>query len=86
MTPRLYRVIQRVNDIEAAVRYCVTPDLDPTLARVREAGGRIDAPIEDMPWGERLFYAADPFGNPISFVHERTLIVRGAGTSGAAAP
>ena len=26
-----------------------------------------------MPWGERLFYARDPFGNPICFVDERTL-------------
>lgn len=25
-----------------------------------------------MPWGERMFWAADPFGNPISFVDEKT--------------
>jgi hypothetical protein len=25
-----------------------------------------------MPWGETLFYAADPFGNPISFVEAGT--------------
>jgi hypothetical protein len=26
-----------------------------------------------MPWGERLFYAKDPSGNPICFVDEGTL-------------
>jgi hypothetical protein len=26
-----------------------------------------------MPWGERMFWASDPFGNPISFVDERTV-------------
>ena len=33
----------------------------------------IDAAIAEMPWGERLFYASDPFGNPICFVDEQTL-------------
>ena len=33
----------------------------------------IDAAIAEMPWGERLFYANDPFGNPICFVDEQTL-------------
>ena len=49
------------------------------LARVREAGGEIEAPIETMPWGERMFYAKDPFGNPISFVDQETLFVGAAG-------
>lgn len=26
--------------------------------------------IQVMPWGERLFYAKDPFGNPICFVEQ----------------
>jgi len=29
--------------------------------------------IEEMPWGETLFYANDPFGNPICFVDEKTV-------------
>lgn len=29
--------------------------------------------IEGMPWGETLFYANDPFGNPICFVDEKTV-------------
>lgn len=33
----------------------------------------VDAAIETMPWGERLFYAGDPFGNPVCFVDEKTI-------------
>ena len=29
--------------------------------------------IEWGPWGERAFYAKDPFGNKICFVDEKTL-------------
>jgi uncharacterized glyoxalase superfamily protein PhnB len=39
------------------------------------AGGTIDADIETMPWGERLFYARDPFGSRLSFVDESTLFM-----------
>ena len=28
--------------------------------------------IEKMPWGETMFYALDPFDNPISFVQAGT--------------
>ena len=53
--------------------YFAVSDLEATLARVQTAGGTIDAGIEVMPWGERLFYARDPFGSRICFVDERTL-------------
>lgn len=53
--------------------YFATRELEAALASVRDAGGQIDVPIEVKPWGERMFYAKDPFGNPISFVDERTL-------------
>lgn len=33
----------------------------------------VDKSIETMPWGERLFYANDPFGNPICFVDSKTI-------------
>lgn len=29
--------------------------------------------VDEMPWGERLFYARDPFGNPVCFVDSRTV-------------
>jgi predicted enzyme related to lactoylglutathione lyase len=53
--------------------YFAVSNLEETLARVQSAGGLIDEPIATMPWGERLFYAQDPFGSRISFVDERTL-------------
>jgi len=51
--------------------YFAVPDLEAILARVQAAGCVIDDPIATMPWGERLFYARDPFNNLISFVDER---------------
>jgi predicted enzyme related to lactoylglutathione lyase len=53
--------------------YFATPDLESMLSRVKTAGGAIDVGIETMPWGERLFYARDPFGSRICFVDERTV-------------
>ena len=53
--------------------YFAVLDLDAALERVRQAGGEIVANIETMPWGERMFYARDPFGNPISVVDQKTV-------------
>ena len=53
--------------------YFAVPDLEAVLARLQAAGGAIEGGIETMPWGERMFYARDPFGSRISFVDERTL-------------
>ena len=53
--------------------YFSVADLESVQKRVLDAGGEIAAEIDSMPWGERLFYAKDPFGNPISFVDESTV-------------
>jgi len=53
--------------------YFAVSDLEATKLRVQSAGGIIDGDIKKMPWGERMFYARDPFGSRISFVDERTL-------------
>jgi predicted enzyme related to lactoylglutathione lyase len=54
--------------------YFAVSDLDATHQQVMDAGGTIVAGgIQKMPWGERLFWANDSFGNPISFVDEKTL-------------
>jgi predicted enzyme related to lactoylglutathione lyase len=46
------------------------------LAHVRrlavKAGAHDITEIASMPWGETMFYALDPFGNPISFVKAGT--------------
>ena len=54
--------------------YFAVADLEATFDRAKDAGCReLDEKIEMMPWGERLFYAKDPFGNPFCFVDENTL-------------
>src|SRR5688572_9632266 len=46
---------------------------ETVFARARGAGCvRIDEQIATQPWGERSFYAADPFGNPLCFVDAGT--------------
>jgi predicted enzyme related to lactoylglutathione lyase len=48
--------------------YVAVDDLEAVLERVRSASGHIAQPISTKPWGERSFYAADPFGNRLGFV------------------
>jgi predicted enzyme related to lactoylglutathione lyase len=57
--------------------YFAVSDLDATHQQAVAAGGTImEGGIQKMPWGERMFWAKDPFGNPISFVDEKTLFHR----------
>ncbi len=54
--------------------YFSVADLESIFERAKLAGCRsVDAKIVTQPWGERMFYAVDPFGNQISFVDERTV-------------
>lgn len=54
--------------------YFAVDDLDDCFARVSKLpNGSILRPVETQPWGERSFYCADPFGNKLCFVDERTL-------------
>lgn len=54
--------------------YFAVEDLDAVFARARRLNFRaIDGAIAEMPWGERLFYGQDPFGNPICFVDAQTV-------------
>jgi uncharacterized glyoxalase superfamily protein PhnB len=54
------------------------PDLEAVHQRALGAGcSFIDQTIKKMPWGERMFYAKDPFGNPIAFVDEKTIFIGG---------
>ena len=122
MTPKLYRVIVPVSNIEAAAQFyagvlgvdgervssgrhyfdcggtilaCFDPhadgddfdarpnpdyvyfavdDLEAVFARAKLAGcTEIDEKIVTQPWGEQMFYARDPFGNPIAFVDRATV-------------
>lgn len=58
--------------------YFSAADLEAVRTRCLQAGASQVTPIEQMPWGETLFYANDPFGNPIAFVRAGTEFVGGA--------
>ena len=54
--------------------YFAVNDLELVFERARNLPcSRIDSEIKTQPWGERCFYAKDPFGNPICFVEEQTV-------------
>lgn len=53
--------------------YFSVDDLEEALACAQQAGCRELGVIDVRPWGERSFYARDPFGNPICFVDSQTL-------------
>lgn len=55
--------------------YFSVEDLDAARDRCVSAGAREVTSIASMPWGETLFYAVDPFGNPIAFVRAGTEFV-----------
>jgi predicted enzyme related to lactoylglutathione lyase len=52
--------------------YFSVNDLERTRRNCELAGARDITDIRKMPWGETMFYALDPFGNPISFVKAGT--------------
>jgi catechol 2,3-dioxygenase-like lactoylglutathione lyase family enzyme len=63
--------------------YFAVPDLEAMYKRALSAGAMLSTEdqdhhghlgrIERRPWGERSFYASDPFGNPLCFVDDKTL-------------
>lgn len=54
--------------------YIAVDDLEAAVRRAVNAGAEVlSDSIESMPWGERLFYFRDPFGNPICLVDEKTV-------------
>jgi predicted enzyme related to lactoylglutathione lyase len=52
--------------------YFAVDDLERSRAAASAAGALEIEPIGRMPWGETLFYAKDPFGNPICMVERGT--------------
>jgi predicted enzyme related to lactoylglutathione lyase len=63
--------------------YFAVDDLEAVYRRVQEAGGTLATggdefhgplgKIHRRPWGERSFYADDPFGNQLCFVERGTM-------------
>lgn len=67
--------------------YFAVADLERTRERCVEARAALESgdvhgepagEIVTRPWGERSFYARDPFGNPICFVDDTTLFTGSA--------
>lgn len=56
--------------------YFAVADLEAHFGRAKRAGCRdLDKRINKRSWGERSFYAVDPFGNQICFVDAKTRFV-----------
>ena len=54
--------------------YFAVDDLEGYFARASKlSNGSTLSSVKTQPWGERSFYFADPFGNKLCFVDERTL-------------
>lgn len=64
----------------AKALYFLVDELEPVHARARTLGwlsresvhGEPGGEISVRPWGERSFYAEDPWGNPLCFVEAGT--------------
>ncbi len=53
--------------------YIAIEDIQSIFDKMKNSDCKYVGEIEKMPWGETLFYANDPFGNPICFVDEKTI-------------
>ena len=64
----------------AKALYFLVKDVDAVHARAKSLGalskelvhGAPGGDVMNRPWGERSFYADDPWGNPLCFVQEGT--------------
>jgi catechol 2,3-dioxygenase-like lactoylglutathione lyase family enzyme len=67
--------------LAAKALYFVTGDLDGVHRRAKALGCLDEEAVHGepagepavRPWGERSFYASDPWGNPLCFVEEGTV-------------
>ena len=65
----------------AKALYFTVKDLEAAFARAKELGCLSQESVHDAPgggivvrpWGERSFYALDPWGNPLCFVEDGTV-------------
>jgi hypothetical protein len=65
----------------AKALYFLVDELEPIHARAKKLGwlsqervhGEVGGEISVRPWGERSFYAEDPWGNPLCFVQTGTV-------------
>ena len=53
--------------------YFAVRNLEAAHRKATDLGAEDLSPIETQPWGERSFYAKDPFGNKFCFVERSTM-------------
>jgi predicted enzyme related to lactoylglutathione lyase len=58
-------------DVEAGDRQRIlisveVDDVDVLLPQIEGAGGRVEGPPNDMPWGQRVAHVQDPDGNGVN--------------------
>lgn len=79
--PVIFAVIENTNPPIGDHIYFSVSDLETVFQRAKELDclddeavhGSPSGEIQVRPWGERSFYARDPFGNGLCFVDENTL-------------
>jgi len=57
---------QSIGDGPRFELFVYVDDVDDTVGRMRDASVPILREPEDMPWGERVAFVADPDGNPVT--------------------
>jgi lactoylglutathione lyase len=60
------RIGVRVGSLPRFELWVYVDDVDQTVAELRAADVPVLMDAEDMPWGERMAYVADPDGNPVA--------------------
>ncbi|MEP4094091.1 VOC family protein [Reichenbachiella sp.] len=53
--------------------YIAVENIQKVFDKMKDLDCKSLGEIEQMPWGKTLFYANDPFENPICFVDEKTI-------------
>ena len=79
--PVIFAVIEKDGPAIGDHVYFAVRDVETVFERARELGcletddvhGSPSGEVHVRPWGERSFYARDPWGNGLCFVDERTL-------------
>jgi len=68
-SPRQFLGLQRIGDGPRFELFVYVADVDKTVEQLRGAGAPVLREPEDMPWGERVAFVADPDGNPVSLAN-----------------
>jgi lactoylglutathione lyase len=60
------RIAVRVGSLPRFELWVYVDDVDEMVAQLRQNDVPVLMDAEDMPWGERMAYVADPDGNPVA--------------------